>query len=224
MLRFWEGRIWFRCFPARNRDWAQRPKNPCFIGRARRDPEWAVLVTIKFPGAARTLARRLEDRAFAASRVADDRTMRTQNTPVIAAQAAAARDWTVSRIRRKPSSGAMHIVRYVFRKGSQPPVRTSLLVRAAGYLPDISGSCSPSRVSPRVYWCANFKAVAAFSAFSLWGPFRHLRNKMQQRPSISPTTFGQNPPMIGLISRESRTRYAVQTSRLEYRAASGRPE
>jgi hypothetical protein len=118
MLRFWEGRIWFRCFPARNRDWAQRPKNPCFIGRARRDPEWAVLVTIKFPGAARTLARRLEDRAFAASRVADDRTMRTQNTPVIAAQAAAARDWTVSRIWRKPSSGAMHIVRYVFRKGS----------------------------------------------------------------------------------------------------------
>jgi hypothetical protein len=44
--------------------------------------------------------------------------MRTQKTPVIAAQAAAVRDWMVSRIRRKPSSGAMHIVRYVFRRAA----------------------------------------------------------------------------------------------------------
>lgn len=130
------------CCPARNGGWAQRPKNPCSIGGARRDPQWATLVTIQFPGAARTWARRLEDRAFAASRVADDRTMRTQNTPVIAAQAAAARDWTVSRIRRKPSSGAMHIVRYEFRKSNH--------ARACLALTKVCFLCRPSQKIERI--------------------------------------------------------------------------
>ena len=71
---------------------------------------------------------------------------------------------------------------------SQPPARTSLFVRAAGYLPDISGSCPPSRVSPSGYRPFNFEAVGALSAFSLWAPFRHLRNKMRPRPSMSPNT------------------------------------
>ena len=85
------------------------------------------------------------------------------------------------------------------RSPSQLPVRTSLLVRAVGFSPDISDSCPPSRVSPSVYWRANFEALGAFSAFSLRAPFRHLRNKMQQRASSSPNTdaFGWNPPTIG---------------------------
>jgi len=40
----------------------------------------------------------------------------------------------------------------------------------------------------------------------------------------TPTRLGGGPPTIGLISRESRTRYAAQTIWLEYRAASGQPE
>ena len=67
---------------------------------------------------------------------------------------------------------------------SQPPVRTSLLVRAAGYLPDISASCPQSRVSPSVYWRFNFGTVGALSAFSLWAPFPNLRNKMRAAPKL----------------------------------------
>ena len=78
---------------------------------------------------------------------------------------------------------------------SQPPVRTSLLVRAAGFSPDISGSWAPSCVSPSVYWRANFEAVGAFSGFSLRALFRHLRNVMQQGASISSNAdaFGRRP-------------------------------
>src|ERR1700730_14277421 len=94
----------------------------------------------------------------------------------------------------------MHMVRYAFRKGSQPPVRTSLLVRAAGFSSDISGSCPGPCVSPNAYWRANFRAVGAFSVFSLRAPFWHLRNVMQQGASILSNTdaFGRRPvPMIG---------------------------